>query len=297
MTDSLPSISAVPQPDCEPFDPLPRPPAFVVPENACDCHFHLYGPYARYPLVERRPFTPAPATFEDCTRMHGALGIGRGVLVHSALNRPGSPISLHALRAAGGRWRGIAALHAGESIAHLGDLGALDAAGFRGVRLNFVESSDTSALEAVADAVRPFGWHVELLVKLDVLLALAPRLRALPVPCVVDHLGFTRAKEGVAHRGFQELLALLREGACWVKLSGADRIGNAELGYADALPYMRALVEADVSRLLWGTDWPHVRGRAMPNDGDLLNLFARAVPDAGMRRAILVDNPARLYRF
>jgi len=51
--------------------------------------------------------------------------------------------------------------------------------------------------------------------------------------------------------------------------------------------------------VLWGSDWPHVimRGRPVPNDGDLFNLFAAWVPDAEMRRRILVDNPARLYGF
>jgi predicted TIM-barrel fold metal-dependent hydrolase len=33
----------------------------------------------------------------------------------------------------------------------------------------------------------------------------------------------------------------------------------------------------------------------MPNDGELLDLFAQTIPDAGLRQRILVDNPARLY--
>jgi 2-pyrone-4,6-dicarboxylate lactonase len=50
--------------------------------------------------------------------------------------------------------------------------------------------------------------------------------------------------------------------------------------------------------LLWGSDWPHVQmnGRGMPNDGDLLDLFAQWVPDAAMRERILVQNPLALYR-
>jgi predicted TIM-barrel fold metal-dependent hydrolase len=35
----------------------------------------------------------------------------------------------------------------------------------------------------------------------------------------------------------------------------------------------------------------------MPDTGALLNLLARWVPDAGLRRRLLVDNPARLYGF
>jgi predicted TIM-barrel fold metal-dependent hydrolase len=33
----------------------------------------------------------------------------------------------------------------------------------------------------------------------------------------------------------------------------------------------------------------------MPNDGELVDLFAKAFPDENLRKRILVDNPARLY--
>ena len=35
----------------------------------------------------------------------------------------------------------------------------------------------------------------------------------------------------------------------------------------------------------------------MPNAGHLLDLFNEWTPDAGVRRKILADNPARLYGF
>jgi predicted TIM-barrel fold metal-dependent hydrolase len=35
----------------------------------------------------------------------------------------------------------------------------------------------------------------------------------------------------------------------------------------------------------------------MPNDGELADLLAAWVPDAAVRRRVLVDNPARLYGF
>ena len=35
----------------------------------------------------------------------------------------------------------------------------------------------------------------------------------------------------------------------------------------------------------------------MPNDGDLLSLFTRWVPDEKLRARILVSNPASLYGF
>ena len=49
---------------------------------------------------------------------------------------------------------------------------------------------------------------------------------------------------------------------------------------------------------MWGTDWPHpnVAGD-MPDDGELVDTFFEACPDAALRQRVLVDNPARLYGF
>jgi predicted TIM-barrel fold metal-dependent hydrolase len=35
----------------------------------------------------------------------------------------------------------------------------------------------------------------------------------------------------------------------------------------------------------------------MPNDGDLVDLIPHYAPDETQRRKLLVDNPARLFRF
>jgi predicted TIM-barrel fold metal-dependent hydrolase len=37
--------------------------------------------------------------------------------------------------------------------------------------------------------------------------------------------------------------------------------------------------------------------KPMPNDGDLADLIANWLPDAGLRERVLVTNPASLYRF
>jgi len=47
--------------------------------------------------------------------------------------------------------------------------------------------------------------------------------------------------------------------------------------------------------VLWGTDFPHPNVKVMPNDGELVDLFAKTFPDGGLRKRILVDNPARLH--
>ena len=81
----------------------------------------------------------------------------------------------------------------------------------------------------------------------------------------------------------------------WVKVSGSERVSDGGKPFHDALPFAAALVEAAPQRVLWGTDFPHPNVKVMPNDGELVDLFAEMVQDEGLRKRILVDNPARLY--
>ena len=65
--------------------------------------------------------------------------------------------------------------------------------------------------------------------------------------------------------------------------------------FTDAVPFARKLIEAAPDRILWGTDWPHPNVKWMPNDGELVDLFAQMAPEPALQKKILVDNPARLY--
>jgi hypothetical protein len=47
---------------------------------------------------------------------------------------------------------------------------------------------------------------------------------------------------------------------------------------------------------MWGSDWPHIPICSL-DTGALLNKLTAWCPDAVSRRKLLVDNPARLYRF
>src|SRR3954454_462690 len=50
-------------------------------------------------------------------------------------------------------------------------------------------------------------------------------------------------------------------------------------------------------RVIWGTDWPHPNVKAMPNDGDLVDLIPLFMPEPDLQKRILVDNLARLFEF
>lgn len=267
----------------------------MPPANAWDCHAHIVGPRHRYPLVASRSYTPVTADRAAYHEVLHTLGVERAVIVQPSFYGTDNRCTLDALRAEGGRWRGVVVIDPDIDDAALRDMHAL---GVRGVRINCLFSGGVAldVLERTAERIRPFGWHIQLLIDARTLPKLAPRLTQLGVALVFDHMGHVPTDAGIDDPGFQTLLRLLREGCCWAKLSGAYRISQQAAPYADVKPFARALIDAAPGRLVWASDWPHpaIAG-AMPNDGTLLDLLTDWAPDAGVRERILVSNPSRLY--
>lgn len=260
----------------------------------------LAGP--EFPLWDGRSEDPAPgrdfAGWLATLRRHlDTLGLERVVVVHSILYGADNAVTLAALRALGPAARGIALVRDGAGEA---ELDALAEAGVRGVRLNYVHGGVLSweGARALAPALAARGMHIQMLLHADRHLAeLAGDIRALPVPLVIDHLGWPAGHLEARGPGIDTLAALLSEGHVHVKLSGAYRLTGAPFEAADALT--ARLAAANPERCLWGSDWPHImlNGAERPDAGVLLDAFARAVPGAAARRAILVDTPAALYGF
>ena len=117
------------------------------------------------------------------------------------------------------------------------------------------------------------------------------------MPFIIDHMARVKAGAGTGQPSFVQLLDLMRSNPrAWVKISGSERVSAGRAPFDDAIPFARALVEVAPDRVLWGTDFPHPNISAdMPNDGELVNLFARTVTDEALRRQVLVLNPATLY--
>ncbi|HYP79974.1 MAG TPA: amidohydrolase family protein, partial [Steroidobacteraceae bacterium] len=120
---------------------------------------------------------------------------------------------------------------------------------------------------------------------------------SLPCPVVLDHFGAFDATLGLEQPAFTTILRMLDTGRVWVKLSAPMRSTREEFPYAAMKPFAQALVRHAPERMLWGSDWPHVQlnDRLMPNDGDLLDLFAEWIPDEVIRWRILQQNPLPLY--
>ena len=47
---------------------------------------------------------------------------------------------------------------------------------------------------------------------------------------------------------------------------------------------------------IWGTDWPHPNmTKEAPDDGLLVDHIPKIAPTAELQKALLIDNPMRLY--
>jgi predicted TIM-barrel fold metal-dependent hydrolase len=292
-------MRAMPDRNPPPLEEPHRPNAVVLPPNACDTHCHLFGPQARYPIAAGSHFVPAEAGLERYERMQARMGLSRTVFVQSSAHGSDHRGVLEALRTNPARYRAVALIDERHTRA---DISALHAAGVRGTRFHFVSHiggrPDDDGVAQIIDRIAPFGWHVLLHVDGGSLLQNAERFDRLPVPFVIDHLARIDAAAGTGDAAFRALLALARNPRCWIKISGADRMTAAPgPPYDDVVPFARAAIAAAPERVIWGTDWPHTNVRAMPDDGDLVDLLARFAPDDDVRRRILVDNPQRLYGF
>jgi predicted TIM-barrel fold metal-dependent hydrolase len=280
-----------------------------IPYGACDAHFHVFGPYARYPLADERSYTPPAAPLAAYLGMARAVRMTRAVIVQPSVYGADNRCMLDALTAMGtAHARGIVVLgtDAGSSAGKQQGvttarpaLRELDRVGVRGVRFNAVtgDRDFQGRLDDAARRVADLGWHIQLFVEPEALRASLPRIRALPVDVVIDHLGQIDPAAGPDGRAFDTLRRALDTGRTWVKLTGY-RCSRQTAPYADLAPFVRVLAREHGDRLVWGSNWPHpIRYHDMPEDGALVDALASWLDDETMLHRVLVHNPARLYGF
>jgi 2-pyrone-4,6-dicarboxylate lactonase len=281
---------------CRPPKPDPTRPDFVLPPGACDSHCHIFGPHDVFPYAARRPFTPPDAPKEQLRALHEFLGVGRAVLVQSAVHGADHAALLDALDSRPDDYRGVALLGPDASRDVVAEL---DEHGVCGVRFHLTAHLGVpprnSEIDAVLALVRPFGWHAAFHVFGKDLVAHQDYLAAVEGPVVIDHMARVDLSDDAAG---DCLLRLLDRGNVWVKLSAPERISRQPAPFADAVRFARSLAEHAPDRVVWGTDYPHpnIPGE-MVDDGALVDLVPLIAPDPVVRGKMLVDNPAALFGF
>jgi 2-pyrone-4,6-dicarboxylate lactonase len=264
----------------------------VLPELACDCHGHIFPSPDLYPTNNE---TMALAPVEFFLDIHHQLGFGRGVLVQGGAYKFDNQAMLVALDEYPDELRGVALVPSDMPEKELEDLAARNV---RALRFTTGGASKFVSFPDIAPRMCALGLHAEMYVALQTFVDNAKTLLATGVPIVLDHLaGPFDPAEGVDSATFQSLLAILRSENIWIKLT-PQRNSLEYPTYEDVRPFQDAIIAARPDRVVWGSDWPFPNmSDKTPDIGDLVSLFGDWVTDEGLRKTILVDNAATLYRF
>jgi predicted TIM-barrel fold metal-dependent hydrolase len=254
---------------------------------------HIYDG-ARFPPPRPQSRMQPNARVADYRLFQQRIGTSRTVVVTPAAYHTDNSVTLDALAQLGPAARGVAVVHPTVTDA---ELKRMSAAGVRGIRFTqFDPKTATTTLdmiEPLARRVEPLGWHVQIHLRADQIVAAADMLQRLPGSVVFDHLGRVSS---VGDPAFAVIRRMLDRGRTWMKLSGAYMFAKPP-AYAEAGSFARAYVAAAPERMVWGSDWPHPTETDKPDDAVLFDLLADWAPNAATRHRILVENPAVLYGF
>ena len=272
-----------------------------APLGACDCHQHIYDG-VRFPPSHPNARIVPNARVEDYRWLQRRIGTTRNIVVTPApfpASVADNHVTLDAIAQFEGNARGVAIVYPGITDA---ELEFLDNRGIRGIRFSLATgtapASTVDMIEPLAKRVAQVGWHVQINMNADQIIATESLWSRLAVTLVFDHMGHIPQPAGTSHPAFQVIRRLIDKGRTWVKLSVTyDSSKDGPPGYADVRKVAQAYVQAAPERMVWGSNWPHPNETTKPDDAALFDLLLRWAPDEAKRNRILVQNPAALYGF
>src|SRR5947209_7725915 len=274
-----------------------EPPKLKAPALACDCHHHIYDT-ARFAPVQR----PEPnASVAEYRLLQRRIGTTRDVVVTPSAYGTDNRVTLDAISQLGANARGVAVIHPTITDA---ELDTLARGGIRGIRFSLSANPTTTAattldmIEPLSKRVNALGWHVQINMDPDQIVAAEELWMRLPSAIVFDHMGHIPQPISMKHPAFTIIRKLVDKGRTWVKLSVTyDNTKDGPPTYADVTKVAQAYVQASPERMVWGSNWPHPNEPTKPDDALLFDLLAQWAPSAATRHRILVENPEILYGF
>lgn len=279
------------------FTSSTKSPRLNLPEMSCDSHMHIFD--SNYPLAPGAPSLP-DALVDNYREWQSFHGLTRCVVVAPSMYGLDNRCTLDATDKLGNSARCIVTLS--EETSHL-EIESMHARGARGFRFNLARSTLNSldSLKVIAEKVAPLGWHLQLWMHPDGLSDVAPILRGLPVPTVLDHMAGFPLYGGQGHVGFKSLLTFLGNEKIWIKLSLATAWPLLQSNRQEISSIAKAFISVAPNRVVWGSDWPHaittLNGGPYPDDAKKIDILEDWVSSNMQMRSIFVDNPAALYDF
>lgn len=271
----------------------------VMPPGACDCHLHIFGDLAHYPMRHPKPLYQIEPhwTMDAVNTLHKDLGFERYMAVQpTSYAKDHSFLKDQLAREPAGKALGVAIV---DDTIDDAELARLHDAGVRGARFNFQSRfglvPSFEEFHRTVERIRPLGWFIKVFF-MEELPQIEAEIRKANITTIVDHLGPKQDfSAGVKQADFQLLLDLIRSQGWWILLSNGHRRSQQGAPFDDIAAYGQALYEAAPQRSLWATDWPHVTETRAIDEKDNLALLWRFLPDENAWRDVLSANPARLF--
>jgi predicted TIM-barrel fold metal-dependent hydrolase len=277
--------------------------------TAIDTHAHVFS--HALPLAQRRRYAPTyDAPISRYLAELDAHGVSHGVLIQPSFLGADSQYLVQSIAQAPQRLRGIAVIDPVAVAADPAQLDALARAGIVGIRLNLFSLPNpdytSAAWQTTLAKIASLSWQIEVHCEAQRLPQVVGPLLARTggaIDVVVDHFGRPRPALGVDDPGFRYLLTLGESRRVWVKVSGAYRNAVADPGgdtngSATAMAAMPLLQNAfGLDRLIWGSDWPHTQFERVESYDAVYALMLKLLPTQRERHAVLVEAPAKLFKF
>jgi len=186
-------------------------PKTKAPANATDCHMHIYDE-ARFHMPPSPRVAPTNAAVEQYQLLRKRIGTTRVVIVTPRNYATDNRATVDAIQRLGNA-RGVAVLHPDIQDA---ELKRLNDAGIRGTRFSLGDPATAvvtpDMVEPMAKRVAPLGWHLQLNMGGEQIVAMADVLKRLPTPMVFDHLGIPPLPAAIDHPSHAIIRGLLDQG-------------------------------------------------------------------------------------
>ncbi|KAJ9150256.1 Amidohydrolase 2 [Pleurostoma richardsiae] len=301
----------------------------LFPRGGWDTHHHIFEP-ATFPYSADRHLTPCPATIQAFQTFKTRVGLTRSVLTHGlSYGDDCTSLKFFIQRLGPKSTRGIGVIDPITTKDE--EIQELHNAGVRGIRVNLyryraMENVNLQKEVLLAHLQRitnlSLPWSLTMTtIRTDFWDELEPFVEQVVartgVPLITDHFALLKAPsmlppeyrcDPTTQPGFQPIMRLVSKGHLWVKLSAPYRVSERQPAYEDLKFLVRAFVNANKHRVLWGSDWPHTPRMKIRSHEEAMQLTPNMeVDDEAWLRILrtwlseeewdllMVENPTRLF--